>query len=175
MASPDYTPAQALKLIMTKLEERDGDLANNVRAAIDAGKDIDEEQISGSNRKTRQYRKSVPFTEMEALRILATVLKAHFIEQPLFLDSLIQDFEPVVIEEGNLEERQLLNARRDMTEDAGGKKDIAKNIKFESQTETQISESNEPVFDVKPISGREIDEQRSNLAEMEKLLDFKEE
>lgn len=72
-----YTPQQALDLLMEKLAARDETLAAQVQAALDAGKDVSEtEPATHRRKKARVYRKTVPFTHKEALQIALDALQA---------------------------------------------------------------------------------------------------
>ena len=70
MPALEYTPQQALEILMKKLGSRDEALAAQIQAAIDAGKDVSEtEPAIDRRKKARVYRKTVPFTHEEALQI----------------------------------------------------------------------------------------------------------
>src|SRR5690242_17055824 len=88
MSSHEYSPQQALDVLMRKLQARDETLAAQVQSAIDAGKDVTEtERATDRRKKDRVYRKTVPFTHDEALQVALDALQANFVEQPLFVDS----------------------------------------------------------------------------------------
>ncbi len=46
MSDHDYTPEQAFETLLRKVGERDGTLAERIRIAIDAGKDISQTEMS---------------------------------------------------------------------------------------------------------------------------------
>ena len=99
MARHDYSPREALTLLMNKLIDRDADLAREIRAAVDAGKDVEERETTGRGRKkTRVYRRAVRLTDEEALQVAANALRAHFVEQPLFVNSAADNFRAAAID-----------------------------------------------------------------------------
>src|SRR5262245_28653045 len=89
MSQNDYTPEQALTLLIDKLTQADTELARQVREAVNTGRDIQETEQSDRRRrkKVRSYRRTVPYAPEQALQIAINVLKAHFVEQPLFINS----------------------------------------------------------------------------------------
>ena len=66
MTSHEYSPQDALKLLLRKVKERDTELANALQVAIDAGKDIMESEAPADQRMQRKYRKTVRFSDKEA-------------------------------------------------------------------------------------------------------------
>ena len=88
MAANEYTPQQAFEVLMNHLRKRDGQLATHIQAVVDAGKDVDETQQVGQRRKrSRSYRRTVPYSYEEASLVALDALQAYFVEQPLFIDS----------------------------------------------------------------------------------------
>ena len=99
MSAHDYTPQQALEMLMRSLQEKAGELAAQVQAAVDAGKDVEEtEQSRGRRKRSRSYRKTVPYEYEEALRVALDALRSYFIEQPLFVDSCLDNMAASVLE-----------------------------------------------------------------------------
>lgn len=92
MSAHGYTAAQALEVLLRKLSERDPDLAQHVRYAIDAGKDVEERERFPGHKKLRVYRKVVRLTDEEALQVALNALQAYFVEQPLFVNSAAENF-----------------------------------------------------------------------------------
>src|ERR1035438_4281644 len=92
MSNHDFTPQQALELLMRKLGERDGQLVAQVQASVDAGKDVLEtEPRTDRRKKPRVYRRTVPYSYDEAFRVAVDALAAYFIEQPLFIKSCLDN------------------------------------------------------------------------------------
>jgi hypothetical protein len=76
MSAHDYSPQDAFELLMRKLTERDRDLATQVQAVVDEGKDVEETEVVGSRRRrSRVYRKTVPYSYDEALRAALKALE----------------------------------------------------------------------------------------------------
>jgi hypothetical protein len=89
---------------MRKLRARDSVLAEHIQSAIDGGKDVEEtESLVRRRKKARVYRKTVRFTDEEALRVAVDALQVYFIEQPLFVNSANKNFESAAL--GTAEER----------------------------------------------------------------------
>jgi hypothetical protein len=87
----DYSPQEAFALLIRKLTEQDKDLAARVQAVVDEGKDVEETEFIGSRRKkTRLYRKTMPYSYEEALQAALKALESYFIGQPLFASSCLQ-------------------------------------------------------------------------------------
>lgn len=69
MAAHDYSTQEAFTILMRKLMERDKNLAAQVQAVVDEGKDVEETELVGSRRKrTRVYRTTMPYSYDEALQ-----------------------------------------------------------------------------------------------------------
>lgn len=173
MSAHDYTPEQALDLLMRKLRHADGHLANEIQEAIDAGKDIEEKEPSQSRRrKPRVYRKTAPYSYEEALQITIDVLQAHFIEQPLFANSCAVNLAAAAI--GIPTEPQ--SAALEITEQSEDVELLnegeGKAVVIEMRTETQISGASQEVFDFRTVPDAEIEEQKNNLARLKEMLDF---
>ena len=92
----DYTPKDALKILLTKLEAASPILFQRITEAINAGKDefIEEPLEFGERpkRKLRYYRKHMPYTDAEALKVSLDVLEAHLIETRKFLRAAQDEF-----------------------------------------------------------------------------------
>src|SRR5690349_15480460 len=86
MPRHQYSPQEALRRLIEKIAARDEELATQVLAAVNAGKDIQEVERRGK-KSSRFYRHTVPFAPEEALEVALEVLSAHFIEQPRFTNS----------------------------------------------------------------------------------------
>ncbi len=54
MAHHEYTPQQALELLMREINERDKELAARVQEVVDAGKDVEEAEPSTGRRLRRR-------------------------------------------------------------------------------------------------------------------------
>src|SRR5436853_7385662 len=93
MSVHDYTPELALETLLRKVREKDGTLAERIRSAIDAGKDINETETPKNRwQRPRVYRRKVAYSHEEAMVITVDLLQAHFIELPLFINSAASDF-----------------------------------------------------------------------------------
>lgn len=174
MSNHDYTPEQALQTLLRKVRERDETLAERIRIAIDAGKDIRETERPRGRRQRalRTYRRKVPYTHEEALAVALDVLQAHFIEIPMFVKSAAADFEeaaigvPVDSRRGQTQNKHEVEAVT--LKDTGA----PKQLQIEIQTETQLSNTNEVIFDLEPMPEGQIEEERANLNRLKDLTTF---
>lgn len=174
MADHDYTPEEALKTLLRRVRERDETLAERIRIAIDAGKDIrqTETPVGRRQRVARTYRRKVAYSHEEAVAVALDVLQSHFIELPMFMNSAAADFEkaaigvPVDTRRGQTairHEAEALNLK-----DQGE----PKQLQIELQTETQLSNTNEDIFNLEPILEGLIEEERANLDRLKDLTIF---
>jgi len=175
-----YSPQEALDLLIRKLNERDQELAVHVRAAVNAGTDVQEvEQPRGrETNKPRSYRRTVPYFPEQALQVALDALRAHFVEQPLFINSLLD----------NMVQASLVAVTPDSSSRAEYDKPIPiktegieKAIEIELYAETQLVgerglTSREPkVQPMRRISVEEIRQQQANLNRLRGFFDFREE
>lgn len=171
MTLHDYTPDQALKLLLSKLDAANEELAQQVRRAIDAGKDIEQAEPGSSRRKkVRRYRKSVRLSTEEALAAAANVLQAYFVEQPLLVASALDNvrsartagprkvFDPMRID------------RAAPDPDDGSERE--KNLEIELRAETQLTSDGEETHRLLRPNAEELKEQSANLEHLRALLRF---
>lgn len=173
MSVHEYDAAQALALLLGKLDAADSELAAQVRAAIDAGKDIDEQELSGTRRKNgRKYRKAVRLSEEEALVAAFDVLQAYFVEQPLFVSSAMDNVRAVALggPRNDFEDRR---ARKAVSQDAIGAGDD-KVLEIELRVETQLTAGGDETYRLKRPSELQVTQQRGNAARLRELLAFRE-
>ncbi len=165
----EYSPKQALELLIEKIRKLDPSLADIVQAAIDTGKDIPEETDSFSRKKKRTYRKRVPFSHEEALKVAIDVLQAYFVEQPLFVNVASATFAQAAVGVPN---NRLLPGPPDSKEREPvslERKGEDKKIEIELQTETQIAKSGEETLNLKCVPEQQIEEQRQNIRKLRDL------
>ncbi len=168
-----YNPQQALETLMRKLGARDEMLAAQVQAAIDAGKDVSENQPATDRRKkTRVYRKTVPFSHEEALQTALDALQAYFVEQPLFVESAADSLTEAtcgVPKQMSFGYRASSEKVEPIVLEGLG---VEKAIEIEMQTETQLSRTGEETIPLKRMPKKQIDEQRHHIADLRKLTKF---
>jgi len=181
MSSHEYTPQQALELLIRKINEHDSQLATRVQEVFDAGKDVEEiEPSRGRSRKPRSYRKSVPYSYEEALRVAVGALEAYSIEQPLFVDSCLDNMAQVVLGEAR---DSLYSPFVGRKPDAGidpKSKGQEKSVQIELRTGTQIevrlgtdlAQRNQEVLPLQRIEARRVQEQRRHFEQLRPLIDF---
>ncbi|MBN2465422.1 hypothetical protein JXD38_07340 [candidate division WOR-3 bacterium] len=169
MNGRDYEPKQALELLLGKIKNVDEGLHDLVKAAVDAGKDIyEEDEVKGSRKKPRRYRKAVPLSPPEALQIAVRVLESHFVEQSLCANSIQKSFARSSL--GYLNPEVRYNPDTAWIEE-GGMGD-AKRVEIELQTETQVVELAEKTHQLAQVADNLIAEQRSNVTRLRELVTF---
>jgi len=171
MPDHQYDAEQALETLMRKLRARNESLATHIQAAIDVGKDVTETEPSqDGRRKARVYRKAVPFTRGEALKVALDALQAYFVEQPLFVDSVATNLGKAAV--GMLVERQRMWRAEEpeavSTQQAGEEK----LVEIELQTETQLDKSGEATMLLKRMPKNQIEMQQRHITKLRGLVDF---
>ncbi len=169
MSKHEYTAVQALDTLMDRLRKRDEQLAEEVQAAIDAGKDVTkfEPGLSG-DRKRRTYRRVEPFTPEEALRVAVAALQALFVEQPLFVNSLSDSMRAAALGGGP---RVRNEPGSEVAKSGTGE---PKSVEIELQPETWVLKSERETFQLVTVETTQIEEQRRNLDRLRELADFSE-
>jgi hypothetical protein len=172
----DYTPEEALRVLMSKLRDKDEALASQVQAAIDQGRDIQETEPARGRKKERFYRKTVPYSPVEALQVAINALRAYFVEQPLFINSCHDDFALAAL---GVARRQRFSWEKEMSFAIDiATKGQEKSVEIELVTETQLPpdavalqvyQQTQPIQRVQPD---QIHEQQRNLAVLRELTTF---
>lgn len=151
---------------MQKLHQRDERLSEQIQSAIDAGKDVEESAPVEARRKNRRvYRKTVRFTDEEALQVALDALRAYFVEQPLFVRSAAKNFTLAAVDASG-QPWSTLPAQED--------KRFEGVLEIELQTETRISQAEQQTFPLKPASDMEIEEQKAHVSRLAELFSFRE-
>ena len=198
MASHEYSPREALELLLRKVRERDADLAIGLETVIDAGKDVVEKETLrtekmpweyasppvddlaagqgafGAKKKPREYRKTVRFSDEEALDIALLALRAHFVEQPLLLTSAMSEFGKVALEpEGGQKVDAAFDQQSSLSRED---RPPSIEVEFEIQTETQAvpkhEQDDKQTVSLPPPEKEIFEQQRENIARLEELLRF---
>ena len=174
MASHEYSPRHALELLLRKVRERDPDLAIGLEAVIDAGTDVVERETLRTVDRPREYRKTVRFSDEEALDIALLALRAHFVEQPLLATSAMSVFGKATLEpEGS---RRAGASFDQSTSPSREDKPLSIRVEFEFQTETQVIPKDEQAVEetapLSPPQNESLDEQQANIDRLTALLRF---
>src|SRR5436853_4341160 len=164
MSVHDYTPELALETLLRKVRGKDGTLAERIRSAIDAGKDINETETPKNRwQRPRVYRRKVAYSHEEALVITLDVLQAHFIELPLFINSAAADFEKAAIgtpAQTSQRPTALWHEGEAVTIESEGE---PKQLQVELQTETQLSAADQATLSLEPVPPEQLREERANF------------
>jgi hypothetical protein len=175
----EYTPQEALDLVIRKVNNRHSELAGRIRAAVNAGTDVQEieQRRARDTNKPRSYRRTVPYSPEQALQVAVDTLQAHFVEQPLFINSLLDNMVHASLGPETTGSPPLAGYDKPIQIKTAG---TEKAIEIELHTETQLVgelgvTSGEPEVQPMPkVSAEEIREQQSNLNRLRALFDFRE-
>jgi hypothetical protein len=172
MPAHEYTPYEALELLMRALRSRDEQLASEVQEAIDEGRDVTATERVPGRKKEHSYRMTVAYSPEEALQVAIDALRAYFVEQPMFVDSASDDLAQAVVgvPTGRTTSGQRLQNEQDelALEGLG----IEKQVEIEIHTETQIARIGEETLRLTRVRTDEIEEQRQNINFLRKLATF---
>ena len=169
MAPHEYSSQEALELLLRMVEDKDANLAKALHTAIDAGKDVWESEVPANQKKRRKYRKTVSFTDEEALGVAIDTLKVYFVEQPSFTNTAIDEFAVAALDVGANMWREPFD--QPQVESTGGVP-IEKRLEVETRTETQISPTDKQTDHLIPTDKELIDQQKENIKRLYELVAF---
>ncbi|HEY0075467.1 MAG TPA: hypothetical protein VGB77_15320 [Abditibacteriaceae bacterium] len=175
MSAGNLTPQEAYEAILKRLDNRVPELASRIRDAVQEGKQVYEQFPSNSSKqktqKSRTVRQKVPYTYEEAVGIALEILKAHFVELPLVINSAHDNF-AAVARATPLTGRTLFGMSGDpekvKLEDAGE----PKIIEVELVTATAIVATDRETVPLERVSDELLTQQRHNFERLSELLDF---
>lgn len=172
----EYTPEEALRRLIEKLTRRDQELAAEVTIAVNSGKDIQETERRGK-KTLRFYRRRVSYSPDEALKVALDVLSAHFVEQPLFMNSCHDNMAKAAIGANDPssfpweKDKQIVHSSIDEE----------KAVEIEVQTETEIVSTGDLLALKSPetlrmirMSQDDIKQEEANLNHLRTLTNFAE-
>jgi hypothetical protein len=175
MSEPDYSPAQALKLILSKLDEADRNLAVLVRTAISEGKDIEETEPATDRRKAdRKYRKVMPYSDEEAVQAALGVLRSTLLELPHLVADSLSEFAHAGIDESPVlkQEGAVKAVRKRTRKKSPSNIDEPKTVVIDLTPETQLEELEDEAFTLSAPDESEMNELDERFQELSKLLTF---
>ena len=171
MPRHEYTASEALRHLVDKIAARDEQLATQVLAAVNAGRDVQEVERQG-RRKSRFYRHTVPYSPEEALEIALEVLSAHFIEQPRFINAFHDDMVQAGLRAGDAHSWKV-----EEVEGIGAEKTVEIEVQTATEiipTETALRLQSQETIVMQRVPADEIEEEEANLARLRQLVDFTE-
>lgn len=170
----EYSSEEALRRLIEKLTTRDQELAAEVTMAVNSGKDIQETERRGK-KTLRFYRHTVPYLADEALKVALDVLRAHFVEQPLFMNSCHDNMAQAAIGANETDSFPWERKRQTVHSSVGEEKAV----EIEVQTETEIVPTggrlalqSRGTLHMGRISENDIKQQETNLRQLRALTDF---
>jgi len=190
MPAHDYTAKDALDLIISKIEVISPDLSKQIRSAIDVGKDVQAEEIimPGVGRKPakkRYYRKHIPYTDAEGLRVAMMVLESHLVESRMLINAAQEQFKKVgvaspkklkPVSQQEYAPSDSLELDIELTDEVAEVLGVQepKDIAIEGEPETVLEKKNLPDVRFLPIDDNELKTLRELFAILKPLTDFKE-
>jgi|ERR1035441_2548306 hypothetical protein len=172
----EYTPEQALRKLIEKLTSADAALLAQVLAVVNAGKDVKEIERNGK-KKSRFYRHTVPYSPEEALQVSLEVLRAHFIEQPLLMNSCHDNMAKAALGVEESRSSSLGSEKESVRVEATT---AEKAVEIELQTGMEIIPAETALTDgqgTQPlgrVSAVVLKQQQENLDRLRELVDFTE-
>ena len=170
MAPHDYSPSEALALLFEQIEKGSPELASNLRAAIDAGKDVWESKTFVGSEKPKKYRKAVRLSDEEALRVVIRALRAHFVEHPLLTTSAVSEFAHASLDASATPHAQSPTERRPAS--FGEHDPIEKKIEIELQTETRVLPRDKKTAQLLSTDKEMIEDQKRTINRLFQMTDF---
>ena len=170
MPTHDYTPRQALDLLFGKMAERFPELLRRMEHAIDAGKDVQEEEVT-SRRRVRSFRKNVPYTDEEALGVALAVLRAHLIETRKFIESAATEFTRVDVAPPKRRESGGDDAEDSSRSRVYGRNE-PKKVEIEVEPETVLEKRDLPNVSLMTGTGLEMKSLEAFFHQLQELTDF---
>jgi len=190
MPNHDYTAKDALDLLIAKIESASPALATQIRAAIDAGKDIQAEEtiIPGIGRKPakkRYYRKHIPYTDAEALHVAISVLESHLVESRMMVNAAQEQFKQVglaspkklkTVSQQSIPAQDSLELDMELTDEVAEVLGLAepKDIAIEGEPETVQEKKNLPDVRFVSVDDNQLKTLREFFEKLKPLTDFKE-
>ena len=178
MNNHDYTDEQALGLLMDRLTKADAELAKQVQEAVNVGRDVQQtEQSRGrGKKKERTYRRTVPYSMKEALQVALNALRAHFVVQPMLINSCHDNMAQTAL--GVVDMHSPWPAARKVHAEAIGREKILEiELHTETQiipTETQLARRAQETLQLARVPDSEIEQQLINFDRLQALVDFTE-
>lgn len=100
MPENEYTPTEALKMLIRKAAEFDNELGETIKRAVAEGKDVQETEPSPARgRKGRKFRKATPYSDEEALEAALSVFRAALVEIPHVANTSLDEFAKATVDE----------------------------------------------------------------------------
>jgi hypothetical protein len=172
MPTHNYTPRQALDLLLAKIQHLSPELYQRMRDAIDAGKDVQEQEPVG-RRRVRSFRKNVPYTDEGALEVAMTVLESHLIETRKVIGAADSEFTKVELAPAKRRE-----SNGDDTEDIGRARtsgtDAPKVIEIEVEPETVLEKQGLPDVPLKAATTPDLEGLEAIFRQLRALTHFQE-
>ena len=176
MAKHEYTPRQALDEILKRVGAKAPELAAEIEHNINLGQEVEGEPTPRQRSNEPDYERKVSFPLEEALQVALDTLRAHFIEQPLFMVSADQNFAKAAQGVPDV----LIGFKRDTVETIVHGDEVliltgideSKTLAFEVQPETRLVGTGEEILFLEPITQEQIAERRKSLDALRDLTNF---
>ena len=179
MSDHEYTPHEALELIVRKITEASHDLGVRIREALNTGT---EDDFPISDFSSQTYRRHRPYNPEEAIQVVLDVLESHMVETRFFVISAHKEFtaigyvEPAQIqytsaldEIGHGHGRPLVPSTEEEAILGVGDQ---KRLEIEIETETVQAQQGLENFVLEPVDPNALNELMNLLRVLRRLTDF---
>ena len=170
-----YTPRKALDEILDRVRAKAPELAAEIQRNVDLGKEV-EESSSRQRSNERDYEQKIPLTLEEAIQVALDTLRAHCVEQPLFIVSADRNFAKaaegvpkILFGLAPASADTIVHGRETLTLTGIGE---SKALAFEVQPETRLVGTGEGIHLLKPITADQLAERRASFDALQKLTNF---
>jgi hypothetical protein len=173
----DYTPRQALTLLLRNIEMSSPQLHQRIMSVIDAGKDVEVAETTRTQtkgkKKARSYRKNVPFDDAEAIGVALLVLESHLIESRRIVKAVMTGFANAA--NAPAKQRNATDAdNRDLMVGPVSELDLVKKVVIEAEPETVQQKQALPDLPLEDAVSTELDGLEDIFDRLRVLLDFTE-
>jgi hypothetical protein len=160
MSRHDYSAQDALSLLIQRVVEFDEKLAAEITEAVNAGK----EDTTGRRKRKTDGRIIEPYTSEEAVKVALGVIKAYFVHFAEIRNSAHKELSQVLIEDKFNSRWNPQRVQKSLNQ--------GNSLAIGFPSETRVLGNDNDTERLYPVDTRELEQQRFNLQQLERLLDF---
>jgi hypothetical protein len=152
------------------MEKQFPELYQRMKEAIDAGKDVQEEEAM-SRRRVRSYRKNLPYTDEEAVGVAMTVLESHLVETRKLIGAADVEFSKVEVAPPKGRESKG-DDDEDIARSRTSGRDTHKSVEMEIEPETVLEKQNLPNVPLEMATSPELEGLEAVFRHLRELTNF---
>lgn len=173
MAKHEYSPKQALDLLLQLIGEADQNLKIEVQDAINQGKEVSTRELLERKKKPKNQRKIISLNEKEALEVAISALGTHFVHSPMLVNAVLSEITNCLLGSEQQIGKDLIDFDETefVVQAEPGK---SEQVEIELVTETQIIPTSESTITLARTSDEEIDAQQVALSRVREMTNFDE-